>query len=412
MSVAASRLGIFGDRNYALYALGNTVSSLGMWAQRVGVGWLSWDLSHSASWVGLVSLSQFLPLIFCAPLFGGLLDRSDPKRYAIVTNSLLTVLAAVLWVVTALHALSIERLCVLSVLLGVANGAYHPVRLSLVNEVAPPGRLAEAIATNSILYNLSRSVGPALAGVTIATVGVAGTFAINALSYAAIIGALAVIDIRVSQRPRAGGFIQDFMAGVRYVAAHSLIRELLLLSIVTSSLARGAGELLPAFAGGLYERGSSGLAALTTVSGIGAILGGVLLSRTSSAGWLPAMARGSAMGLGVIVVALGLAPEFWSALGVVVLLGLFGVVSGVGLQVLLQKTINERFRGRVLGLWGTCNVAGPGVGGAIIGAASQVFGLRGATIASGLLSTALAVWIVRRNGSPLGAAPDDSPPQK
>ena len=140
MNVASSSpLSIFGHRNYALYALGNTISSLGMWAQRVGVGWLSWELSHSATWVGLVSLGQFLPLIFLAPLFGGLLDRSDPKRYAVVTNSLLTVIAVVLWVVMVLHAMTIERLCVLSVLLGIANSAYHPVRLSLVNEVAPPG---------------------------------------------------------------------------------------------------------------------------------------------------------------------------------------------------------------------------------------------------------------------------------
>jgi len=158
LSTLISRLGIFSDRNYALYALGNTVSALGMWAQRIGVGWLSWDLSHSATWVGLVSLAQFLPLIFFAPLFGGLLDRCDPKRYAIVTNLILTALAVVLYVVTALHALTIDVLCGLGILLGIANGAYHPVRLSLVNEVAPPGKLSQAIATNSILYNLSRSM--------------------------------------------------------------------------------------------------------------------------------------------------------------------------------------------------------------------------------------------------------------
>jgi MFS family permease len=395
--VLSSRLGIFNDRNYALYALGNTVSSLGMWAQRVGVGWLSWDLSHSASWVGLVSLSQFLPLIFFAPLFGGLLDRCDQRRYAIVTNGLLTALAVALWVVTALHALTIELLCALSVLLGVANGAYHPVRLSLVNEVAPPGRLAEAIATNSILYNLTRSLGPALAGIAIASLGVAGTFAINAISYVAVIAALAVIDIRVAPRPPAEGFVKDFVAGVRYVAGHSFIRELMLLSMVTSTFARGAVELLPAFAGGLYQRGSSGLAALTTASGVGAVIGGVLLSKTGAAGELSVIARRSAMLLGVIVVILGVASGFWLAIGAVFVLGIFGVVSGVGLQVLLQKSINESFRGRVLGLWGMCNVAGPGIGGAIIGAGAQAFGLRGATVASGLLSTALAVWIVRHN---------------
>ena len=162
-----------------------------------------------------------------------------------------------------------------------------------------------------------------------------------------------------------------------------------------SILTRGPLELLPAFAGGLYQRGSAGLAVLTTLSGVGAILGGVLLSRAGNAVWLGVMARRSAMILGMLVVVLGLAPGFWTGTAAVFVLGVCGVISGVGLQVLLQKSISETFRGRVLGLWGLCNVAGPGVGGAIIGSATQVLGLRGATVAGGLISSALALWIVR-----------------
>ena len=404
MSTLISRLGIFSDRNYALYALGNTVSALGMWAQRIGVGWLSWDLSHSATWVGLVSLAQFLPLIFFAPLFGGLLDRCDPKRYAIVTNLILTALAVVLYVVTALHALTIDVLCGLSILLGIANGAYHPVRLSLVNEVAPPGKLSQAIATNSILYNLSRSVGPALAGVAIASLGVAATFALNAISYAAIIYALAVIEIRPVQRRPSGGFTHEFVAGIKYVAGHSLIRELMLMSLVASIFGRGVMEQLPAIAGGLFQKGSSGLAVLTTAAGLGAVIGGFLLSKRSAGTWLPVVASRSALWLGLSVVAVGAMPTFALATVVIFFLGIVGVICGVGLQVLLQKSIDETFRGRVLGLWGTCNVAGPGIGGALIGGASPLLGLRGATIGSGLLCFLLAAWIMRRGHGFAGAA--------
>jgi|HubBroStandDraft_1064217.scaffolds.fasta_scaffold07456_4 MFS family permease len=395
--VARPGAGVFHDRNYALYALGNAVSSLGMWAQRVGVGWMSWELSHSASWVGLVSLAQFLPLIFLAPLFGSLLDRSDPKRYAIMANSVLTALATALYAVTALHALSIGVLCGLSVLIGIANGAYHPVRLSLVNQVAPPGLLAQAIATNSILYNVTRSIGPALAGVAIATLGVAATFAMNAISYAAIIGALAVIEIRPVTREPGKGFTTDFVAGIRYVAGHRFIREVMLLSIAASTFGRGVVELLPAFSGGLYQRGSSGLAILTTASGVGAILGGIILSKMATAGRLHAIARRTTMSLGVFVVALGVAPNFWLAVAAVFVLGIVSVVCVVGLQVILQKAIDASFRGRVLGLWGTFNVAGPGIGGAVIGAAAQLLGLRAATIASGVISSGLAAWIMHRN---------------
>ena len=387
------------DRNYALYALGNTISSLGTWAQRVGVGWLSWELSHSAFWVGLVSLSQFLPVTLFAPLFGGLLDRTDPKRYAIAANGALMIGAAALWVVTAVGAMTIERLCVLSLLLGIANGAYHPARLSIVNEVAPPGRLAEAIATNSILYNLARSVGPALAGISIAALGIAATFAINALSYVAVVAALAVITMRKMPRRPSAGFISDFTDGLRYASGHKFIRELMLLSFVTSSLGRGVVELLPAFAGGVYDRGSSGLAALTTASGIGAVLGGMFLSRLGSGDGLSTLARRSAMSVGVAVAVFGFMPNYLSGLVAIFILSIVTVLCGVGLQVVLQQSIDAAFRGRILGLWGMCNVAGPGIGGAVLGALAQGIGVRTATVTSGVLCSALAVWIVRGRGS-------------
>ena len=388
-------IAVFRDRNYALYALGNTISSLGTWAQRVGVGWLSWELSHSASWVGLVSLCQFLPVTMFAPLFGGLLDRSDPKQYTIATNAALMVIAAMLWVVTAMGAMSLGWLCALSLLLGIANAAYHPARLSIVNEVAPPGRLAEAIATNSILFNLARSVGPALAGISIAALGIAATFAINAISYLAVVASLVVITMRRAPRRPSAGFISDFTDGLRYAAGHRFIRDLMLLSFVTSTLGRGIVELLPAFAGGVYDRGSSGLAALTTATGIGAVIGGMFLSRSGRDDGLLTFAHRSAMLVGVAVAAFGLTPNYVAGMVAIFVLGVITVMSNVGLQVVLQKSIDETFRGRILGLWGMCNVAGPGIGGAVLGSLAQGIGVRGATVFSGALCIGLTVWIVR-----------------
>jgi MFS family permease len=302
----------------------------------------------------------------------------------------------VLWAVTASGAMTIGWLCALSLLLGIANAAYHPARLSIVNEVAPPGRLAEAIATNSILFNLARSVGPALAGISIAALGIAATFAINAISYLAVVASLLAITMRSTQRRPSAGFISDFIEGLRYAAGHRFIRDLMLLSFVTSSLGRGVVELLPAFAGGVYDRGSSGLAALTTATGIGAVIGGMFLSRSGRDDGLSTFAHRSAMLVGVAVAAFGLTPNYFSGLVAILVLGIVTVMSNVGLQVVLQKSIDEAFRGRILGLWGMCNVAGPGIGGALLGALAQGIGVRGATVCSGVLCIGLTVWIVRR----------------
>ncbi len=307
VSTSKMRLGVLADRDFALYCAGNAISWIGTWSQRIGIGWLSWELSHSPSWVGLVSLLQFLPVGVSAPMFGVLLDRTDRRRYAILVNAVLALLAALLFLLAAAHALTLYRLCALAALTGVGNGAYQPARLALVNDVAPPGRLAEAIAANSIIYNLTRTVGPAVAGVAIVSLGIASTFAINALSFGAVILALARVDIQPV--PRAGathGFLSEIAAGIRYASGHPLIRELMLLSLVTSILGRGLLELLPAFAAGVYHRGSAGLAVLTTASGAGAMIGAAVLSQAGRVrGLMNALVKHGTLWVGMVLVLLG-----------------------------------------------------------------------------------------------------------
>jgi MFS family permease len=406
VSTLTARLGVLADRDFALYCAGNAISWIGTWSQRIGVGWLSWKLSHSPSWVGLVSLLQFVPVGVCAPMFGVLLDRTDRRRYSITANAVLAALAALLFVLAVLDALTIYRLCALATLLGVANSAYQPARLALVNDIAPPGRLAEAIATNSIIYNLTRMVGPAVAGVAIVSLGIASTFAINAVSFGAVIFALTVVEIEpVSHAPQSHGFLRDIAAGIRYASGHPLIRELMLLSAVTSILGRGLLELLPAFADAVYHRGSTGLAMLTTASGAGAMLGAAALSQAGRVrGLMNALVRHGTLWLGAVLILLGAVSRYSAALAILVVYGVAIVLCSVGLQVLLQMEIEGKMRGRVLGLWGACNIAGPGIGGALLGALAQFGGLRAVTIVSGAVCSGLAAYIMRRSGRLIAVA--------
>lgn len=405
MSTLSERLGVLADRDFALYCAGNGISWIGTWSQRIGVSWLSWTLSHSSTWVGLVSLLQFLPVGVCAPLFGALLDRTDRRRYSIAVNAVLALLAVVLFLLSLTNALTIQRLCILATLTGLANSAYQPARLALVNDVAPPGRLAEAIATNSILYNLTRTVGPAVAGLSIVSLGISSTFAINALSFGAVIFALVVINLPSgSHAGESHGFLSDMAAGIRYASGHPLIRELLLLSLVTSILARGLLELLPAFAAGVYHRGSSGLAVLTTASGAGAMVGAGILARAGrTQGLMNGLVKHGTLWLGAILMFLGATSHYCAAIAVMVVYGIGIVLCSVGLQVILQSQIEGRMRGRVLGLWGACNVAGPGIGAALLGALAQVAGLRVITVLSGAVCSALAAFILRRSGRLIAA---------
>ena len=262
------------DRNFLIYSLGNTISWLGTWAQRIGVGWLSWALTHQVFWVGLISLVQTLPLIAVGPLFGTLLDRHDHRYYAMAVNTALALLAVALYVLTAAHLMQIGVLFILALLLGVANSAYQAVRLTMINDVVRPSLRASAIATSSVLFNLTRAVGPALAGLIIARHGLAAAFAVNAISFLGALGALAFMRLRpLAVNESTQGLLAESRAGLRYVIEHAGIRQVMLLSAITSILARGVIELLPAFADVVFRRGSVGLADLTTAGGAGAIAG-------------------------------------------------------------------------------------------------------------------------------------------
>jgi hypothetical protein len=191
--------------------------------------------------------------------------------------------------------------------------------------------------------------------------------------------------------------LADSREGWRYVIQHPLIRHMMLLAAVTSALARGVIELFPAFADSVFHRGSLGLANLTTAVGAGAIVGALVLAQVSSPELLPRVTRLAAILLGPLVIAFGFCTEYVLGLSISAALGFAIVLCSVGLQVQLQSSIQNNFRGRVLGSWTAVNIAGPGIGGAIQGALAQWATLRTVTIASGLLCTALVVWVMLRS---------------
>jgi MFS family permease len=390
------------DRNFLIYLLGNTISWLGTWAQRVGIGWLSWDLTHQAAWVGLISLVQLLPLVVFGPLFGALLDRHDHRRYALAVNFTLSLLAALLCLLTALHVMQIAVLCVMAFLLGIANSAYQAVRLAIVNDIVAPEKRAAAIAVNSVLFNVMRSVGPAIAGAIIVRYGVSMAFGVNALSFIGILVALLMVRLtaRASPSPRRGLALEG-LDGLHYVFQHTQLRQVLLLSAVTSIFGRGTVELFPAYADAVFHRGVRGLAAFTTAAGIGAITGALILSWARAGTGLVQITRFATLSLGIVVCVFGLCPSFKFAVAAAGMIGFSVVLCSVGLQVRLQTSVAEDYRGRVLGLWIAVNIAGPGLGGAAAGAAAQVLGLRIVAVASGLMCVAAVIGILMPRTKPL-----------
>ncbi|NIW25336.1 MAG: MFS transporter [Gammaproteobacteria bacterium] len=391
---------VLSHRNFAIYLTGSAFSLHGLWIQRVAIGWLAWELTESEAWLGLLALAELLPVVFLGPLFGVWADRLDRKTVAYITNSINIVLSTLLCVLTALAIIDIYMLWIITALLGCVSSAFQPVRLSLIPSLVPRELLSEAVASQSIVFNISRFLGPAIAGVTIAAFGLWAAFAINAASYFAMIAALLLVELRRRSADRERRhFFAEFKEGVAYTYTHPEISWQLLVVAISALTGRAAIVMLPAFAGDIFAGGSSVLATLTSVAGGGAVIAGVVLTRLGAGRNLRVATVYGTIVTGLLMVALGWTDSFLAGIAVLAALGFCLTLVGIGSQTLIQTAVVEDMRARVLSLWAAVAFSAPALGGLLIGVAAQTWGLGMTTVVAGVLCVLPAVVMSTRLAS-------------
>lgn len=360
----------FSSRNYRKYLYGNICSVLGVWIQRLALGWHAWQLSESALVVGLVAAAQFMPLIVLTPFFGVVVDRVNTRLAAIAMHCVLALIATMLAVLTLSGNMTIEWLGALALMHGLANSAYSPVRLALIPNLVRKEQFPSAVAIASMTFNISRFIGPGIAGAIVALYGLAAAYAINAVTYLPVILALAII--RIDERPddKAPGkpYFAQLLEGIRYTRDHAQIRQIILLSGVSNFFGRGILELMPAFAALIFEGGSGVLAALMAAAGIGAILASLLFSFGAFRHQLHAVVAVGSIGVGLSVASFGWIGTLPMGIFVVLTLGMFASVVSIASQTEVQILVENRLRGRVMSLWTLVIMGGPAIGSVVAGA--------------------------------------------
>jgi MFS family permease len=381
------------SRYYRIYLAGNIVSLHGLWIYRVALGWFAWQLTESELWIGIVAFTQFAPAVVFGPVFGVLADRFDRRRASLLINSISVGNMLLLAYLVYLGMVDIHTLTALSLMQGVLDGAHMPVRMSVVPNLVTKKQLQSAIALTSISFNVSRFVGPAFAGIIIVKFGIAAAFFANGISYLSLIAAMLVIRLNpASDRKRAQKHPWlELKDGVRYVLHHESIRAVLIIIALASVFGRGALEMMPAFADAVYQRGSAGLAILTSAIGAGAIATGLVLSRGTT--WLNVnVVRTAAGSGGILTAALGLPLHFNVAVAIVTSIGIVLSICGVGSQILIQTLVDDGVRGRVSSIWGMVAFGGTAIGGLLVGSAASLWGLQNSVIVTGILcSVAVAL---------------------
>lgn len=391
------------NRNYLVYLTGNTISLHGLWIYRVALGWYAWQLSGSEFWVGVVAFSQFAPAVVFGPIFGVLADRFDRRAASLFINSMSVLNMLLLGLLALLGQIDILVLTMLSLMQGTLDGAHMPVRMSVVPNLVARGQLESAIAITSISFNVSRFVGPAIAGFVISTYGVATAFIVNGVSYIALIAVMIIVKLNPSpekKQPRRHVW-HEMREGVSYVLGHARIRALLVVVAVASVFGRGALEMMPVFADAVFERGSAGLATLTSSIGAGAVVAGLILSRGVS--WLNVVViRGAVVLAGLLIAILGALGDFWTGVAIVAALGVILSMCGVGSQILIQSHVDDEVRGRVSSLWGVIAFGGTALGSLVVGGAASIWGLQDVVVVAGLACSGVALLSIyhsnNRNG--------------
>ncbi len=387
-------------RDFGTYVAGISISLIGTWMQRIGVGWLAWELSHSGAVLGLAAFADLFPTVLIGPFGGALADRLDRLRLIKITQMLGLVQAATLFLLTASGLISVPWLLVLVLLGGVAAGVEQPARLALVPSLVPRPDLATAVAINAIVFNTARFIGPALAGLAIVWIGVGTVFALNALSFIAFLLALARLRLAPSSRPRrAPPVLTAVGEGLRYTAGHAGIGPILLLHVVLSVGARPFFELLPGFADHVFGRGAPGLATLSSTVGVGAIVGGFWLAQRTDQTRLAQVVLVNSLLIALATLGFALSSWFPAAILCVAVAGFAMVATGVGTQTLMQTAVEDEMRGRVLSLFGLIFRGGPALGALIIGTASEAVGLQAPLAVGALLGVAACglVWRQRQS---------------
>ena len=372
-------ISVFRYPYYATYTAGNSLSLIGLWIQRIGVGWLAWNLTHSPTWLGIIAMTEFFPIVFMGPIGGVLADRFDRATNMIVFQSIAMVSSGVLFILMLFGLMNIWMLALLTLCVGIASGLSSASRLALAPSLVPKEQLTTAIAMNSMVFNTARFIGPAIAGIIIKFWGVQFAFACNSFSYLTLIWALWVIRSKLSEpakikKPQ-GNILMEMEEGLRIVLTNPGSKTVMVMMLATALFLRPIIQLLPGIADEIYQSGVDGFAYLTASIGGGAIIGGYWMAQRDSQ-------ENFHLGLiGIIISVVGnlgllYMPSIDTALPFGVLLGGGMVMTGIGVQSTLQLAIAEEYRGRVLSLYGICFMGGPALGALGLGAAAEVFGLK------------------------------------
>jgi MFS family permease len=388
-------------RNFRLFWFGQCVSLIGTWMQNIGQSWLVLELTHSALKLSIITMVQYLPMMFFSLYAGILADRFSKRKMLIFTQSMLAVLAAVLASITFFKVVAYWQLLILAVLLGAVNTIDIPARQSFVIELVGKGDLTNAIALNSSIFNLGRIAGPAVAGLLIGMIGIAPCFYINAASFIGVIYSLWQIRVPAKQGKRiemdmAKGVYRNIKEGLSYINQKEIIKLPLLLLAVISTFVMNFNIIVPVFAKQVLNQNATGYGLLMTSMGLGSFLGSLsLIARSKKHPKLRYM-LGGAFGMSLLFILLAFEKSYHLSCVTLFAIGFCTIMFTNLVNTTIQLHSANEIRGRVMSVYTLVFGGVTPIGSLFTGQMTESAGVEGCIMISGIIGVLATVFIIYR----------------
>jgi MFS family permease len=385
-------------RNYRLFFTGQGLSLTGTWLQQVAMGWLAYRLTGSALLLGVIAFCGNVGILAFGTLAGVLADRVRKRRALYVTQSLMLAQAATLAIVTATGVVQVWQLIALALWLGSVSAFDVPLRqASYVHFVEDRDDLANAIALNSLMVNAARIVGPAIAGLLLSVASEAVCFALNALSFVAVIVAFARMRWHEQPSPSVGGgWLAHWLEGARYALGFPPARALLALVAVLAWTVSPYASLMPVYAKDVYGGGPHALGFLLAAAGSGALASTAYLASRASIAGLGRVIAASAAVAGLALAAFSYLRVFPLALALLVAVGGGLILAAASSNTILQTIVDDRLRGRVAGFYVMAFLGVAPLGQLAAGALANAVGVQAAFLANGIVAFVAALVFARQ----------------
>lgn len=386
------RFAAFGNRNFRLYFIGQTISSIGSWTQSLAVIWLVLEITNRSDRLGIATALQFLPMLLLGAPAGVLADKFDNRRLLLLTSTASGLLALTFAIVAATGQVTIWWIYALTTMLGLVLAIERPAMQAILFELVGPELLPSGVAANSTINSVSRLIGPALAGVLIATLGVETCFFVNAASYIVVIGALTALRSgELVARPHIARATGRLREGFAYVRSHPDVARPLLVMTVVGTVALNFQTTFPSMVKFGFHRGAGSVGTAMSVSAIGSIIGGIFI-----AGVVPHPRRtlGIALtGFATACLALAITPGFWPFVAMSIILGFASASFQTVNTVVLQQATEPSMQGRVMALHQMAWFGTTPIGAILMGWVIQVSSPRLPFALGGISALACAVGV-------------------